>query len=203
MTETNSQPLHAGVMVIVFVFMVFILIEISLCFHRVKTRSKILDITRAELRDASSKLEPTATPETIARVKTLLNLMHSLERDPYLTVASASYDPVSKSTIASISNKLVYHTAIGRTILESSLQFTTFITAALAYTMGGRINSYINYWISTTDLQAAGESTALLLVSIVCVLFVVVSSHFRLYIQSSMGSPGIIEPDKIEKEVIP
>jgi hypothetical protein len=105
---------------------------------------------------------------------------------------------MAKSMVGKNAEKIMFHTTIRRTSLAAQVQLNTFIQSSMATLLGFRLNSFLNYIVSISDLQGQAEVTVLGLVVVFTVVIIIATSQLNLYIQTKMSSNSIIAEDEVD-----
>lgn len=195
--SSDQHVIHLGVVIIILLLVVVMLINCCHGIHRMKTHSKLAEIYRDRIEKIAAKGNNVTEPEKEEVVK----YYSYLKSDNWTNLSDAIYDPIAKSAIGETAEKLMFHTTMGRTSLAAQVQLNSFIQNAMATLLGFRINSFISYVVSVSDIESEAQVTVLALVTAFTVLVIIATSQMNLYIQTKMSGNSIIAEDVVDEKL--
>ena len=189
---TSEHVLRLGSIILVGLFVVVMMINVSHVITRMKTHSMLANYYQKEKKQMEQLPLAEWTPEQKKRYEMMSKY---LKEDNYTELANMIYDPVVNSRFGKNIDWLFWHTTLGRTTMEAQLELNQFIRGALASFYGFMLNSFLQYVISISDFKGESHVNALLIATIFCVLVIVGISQINIHIESRMKSNSIIADD--------
>ena len=192
--STPDHALHLGVVIFILLFVVILLIYMCHGIHRFKNHRKLADIYKSKAQAIINN--PNRTDEDVQK---LIKYHQYLKNDSWASLSNMIYEPIADSKLGYISDALLFHTTIGRTSLAAQVQLNTFIQSSMATLLGFRMNSYLTYIISISDVESNAQVTVLALVVAFTILVIVATSQLNFYIQSQLSNNNIIAEDETDR----
>lgn len=186
-------------MIIVF-YVVFCLLILAcgVTYHRAKTHKNLTDLEMKMVMNDYNKLKPSEV--TDEKIKEFQKRILAINKgDIYTDLEDNIISPISDSFVGRSVEKAIFHTSLGRILVNAEEEIDGSIRRTLEYIVALQCQGVFAYYVSKSLNPSQTLTTNLVIIFVIYFLFMLTSLMKKEFIRSKMGGDmNIVDKDEAD-----
>lgn len=196
-----NEPLYP-IIISVYVVIALFLIGCGTTIHRARNHKTVYDLKMKKLEQEYNNEINSEKGMNDARVKWYEEQVAKLNTsDVYKNIGDQLLSPIADSYMSKTIEKIVFHTSIGRILVNIEQKLDSSLLRILEYLVSLTAAETFKYYVSKSSTPAQTITTNFLYIFLIYFFYMLISIMKEEFLRSKMGGDfNIVEEDQADKE---
>jgi hypothetical protein len=197
-----NEPLYP-IVITIYVVIALMLITCGTTIHRARTHKIVYDLKMKKLEQEYEA--EVATPEGVNNERRKFyetEIAKLMTSDIYKNLGDQFLSPITDSSLSKTVEKIIFHTSIGRILVNIEQKLDASLTRILEYLVSLTAAETFKFYVSKSSTPAQTITNNFLYIFLVYFFYMVISIMKEEFLRSKMGGDfNIVEKDASDKDL--